>query len=254
MRSLPPIYSEMYSELVGLKYFPDSPQSMRGRNIMVGVFLIVLSAAAAFAALMVFDYLPLLILIPMAIFLTGLIRLVTAGSMVRKTDFGAEEAEKWRAFGRYLEQIQRYTDVQAAAGKFQQYLPYAVAMGIERQLIGQFNSVPAAMPPWYAPYGYNPVFYPYATGSSVGGGQTGGGSGGGAAMPNLDPGAAMQGMSDSLASAMNSMSDSFTSMVNSASSALTSAPQSSGGSSGGWGGGGGSFGGGGGGGGGGGAD
>lgn len=255
---LPPIYDEMYNSLVALKYFPENPKTVRSRNFAAGFGLMVLGAVLFGIGItlgLVFTstgFLP-----GVAVGLIGLVWLITARSMPRRTDFGAEETAKWRAFGNYLSQIQKYTDVQAAADKFQQYLPYAVALGMEQQLIRQFNSVPTAMPPWYAPYGYSPYgygYYPIGVGvpgpQSIGGG---GGVGGGPA-PSFDPGGAMQGMSNSLAGAMQGMSDSFTTMVNSASSALTSQPASSSGGGGGWGGGGGSFGGGGGGGGGGGAD
>jgi uncharacterized membrane protein len=195
-------------------------------------------------------------LLPVAVAIVAIAWLATAGAMPRKTDQGAEEAAKWRAFGRYLQDMQRYTNVQAAADKFQQYLPYAVAMGIDRALIRQFENVPAAMPPYFSPYGYAPVYIPYPVGGGGGYGTGGsiagqggpvGGPGGGPA-PQFDPAGAMQGMSNSLSGAMQSMSDSFTQMVNSASNVLTSQPQSSGSSGGGgsWGGGGGSFGGGGG--------
>jgi uncharacterized membrane protein YgcG len=250
--SLPPIFDEMYRGLVGLKYFPENPKAVRMRNYAFGVLLLVLAGLVGFGALIFGDTVSwMLLTLPVALVATGIVRLMTAGAMPRKTDFGSEEAEKWRAFGRYLQQMRQYTDVQAAADKFQQYLPYAVALGIERQLINQFDSVPSAMPPYYVPYGYGP-YIPYPVGSAMGG--TGGqGAPGGGQMPNFDPAQAMQGMSDSLSGAMQGMSDSFTSMVNSASSIMVSQPQSSGSSSG-WGGGGGSFGGGGGGGGGGGAD
>src|SRR5206468_10922331 len=123
-----------------------SPKAVRYRNVAGGVLFFLLAGALAFAAFTFAESIsPFLWIFPVAFGAIGVVRLATAGIMPRKTDFGAEEAAKWRAFGRYLEQIQRYTDVQAAADKFQQYLPYAVAMGIERQLISQFNSVPAAM-------------------------------------------------------------------------------------------------------------
>ena len=109
----------------------------------------------------------LLIGIPFAIGVTGIVRLFTAGAMPRKTDFGAEEAAKWHAFSKYLEEMQRYTNVQAAADKFQKYLPYAVALGVERQLISQFNSVPSAMPQWYMPYGYGPFIYANPVGTAT---------------------------------------------------------------------------------------
>lgn len=256
-KDLDPIYNEMYGSLVALKYFPESPASVRNRNRGLAFLFLIMGAGIVFATFflnLASSFSAMLIAPGVGLGITGFVWMLVAGAMPRKTDFGSEEAEKWRAFSRYLAQMQRYTDVQAAAGKFQQYLPYAVALGIERQLTSQFNSVPAAMPPYYIPYGW-PIggYYPYPIGSSVGGGQSTGAPGGGT-MPQFDPAGAMQGMSDSFASAMQGMSDSFTSMVNSASSALTSQPSSSGSSGGGWSGGGGSFGGGGGGGGGGGAD
>jgi uncharacterized protein (TIGR04222 family) len=248
---LPPIYDEMYQSLVALKYFPESPKAVRNRNFGAGCFIMLLGAAILGVGITVgIAFSGTAFLVGAAVAVVGLVWLLTSGSMPRKTDMGAEEAAKWRAFANYLSQMQKYTNVQQAADKFQQYLPYAVALGIEKQLIYQFNSVPAAMPAWYMPYGYYP--YPYYAGV----GQQIAGQGGGP-MPTFDPGAAMQGMSNTLAGAMQGMSDSFTNMVNSASSIFTSQPSSSGsgGGGGGWGGGGGGFGGsGGGGGGGGGAD
>lgn len=252
---LPPIYDEMYKSLVALKYFPENPKAVRNRNMGTGCGIAFLGGLILFGSIALAPaFAGLLPLLGVAVGLVGLVWVFTSSAMPKKTDFGAEESTKWRAFSNYLQQIQKYTDVQAAADKFQQYLPYAVALGIERQLINQFNNVPAAMPPYYAPYGWHPYgYYPVGVGG-VGQQQAGGAPGG--PTPSFDPGGAMQGMSDSLAGAMQGMADSFTTMVNSASSALTSSPSSSGsgGSGGSWGGGGGSFGGGGGGGGGGGAD
>jgi uncharacterized membrane protein len=252
---LPPIYDEMYKSLVALKYFPENPKAVRNRNMGSGCGIAFLGGLILFGSFALApSFTVMLPLLGVAVGLVGLVWVFTSTAMPRKTDFGADETAKWRAFSNYLQQIQKYTDVQAAADKFQQYLPYAVALGIERQLINQFNNVPAAMPPYYAPYGWHPYgYYPVGTGGP--GQQQAGGANAGP-MPSFDPGGAMQGMSDSLGGAMQGMADSFTTMVNSASSALTSSPSSSSSGGGGsWGGGGGgSFGGGGGGGGGGGAD
>ena len=251
-RDLPPIYNQMYNDVVRVGLFPESPQSVRARSYAGGTMLLLLAGLAFGAALFFADNVSYMMwLLPFALVPPAIVSLVVARFMPRKTDQGAEEAAKWRAFGRYLQDMQKYTNVQAAADKFQQYLPYAVAMNIERDLIRQFENVPAAMPPYYRPYGYGPVFIP--TGGYYGApyntsGQGGPGMAPGAA-PQFDPGGAMQGFSSSLAGAMQGMSDSFTQMVNSASNVLTSQPQSSGsggGGGGGWGGGGGSFGGGGG--------
>jgi hypothetical protein len=257
--SLPPIKTAMYNELVRLKYFPESPETVRARSAGGGVGILVLAGIVGFLWFMFGDTFSQFLIVPaLGLGLVGIVRISMASAMPRKTDFGSEESEKWRAFRRYLENIQKYTGVAQAATKFQQYLPYAVAMGVDQQYIRQFTNVPAnvapAMPLWYMPIGWNPYMYGGAgnTGQSLGGpaGQAPMGGGGG-----FDVGGAMQGMSNSVGSAIQGLSDSFTSMVNSASSVLTSAPSSSGsgGGGGGWGGGGGGFGGGGGGGGGGGA-
>jgi uncharacterized membrane protein len=260
--SLPPIYDAMYSETVKLGYFPENPQTVRSRHRGIGVGLIMLGGLVGFLWFIFGETFSQFLIVPaVGLVLVGIVRIGVSSAMPRKTDFGSEEAEKWRAFRRYLESLQQYTqgNVQVAAQKFQEHLPYAVALGVDREYINQFNSVPAdamAMPPYYIPYGWGPYYGGGGSGQSLGGGtpttpMPGGGSGGG-----FDLGGAMQGMSNSVGGAIQGMSDSFTAMVTSASSILTSAPSSSGSSSGGgsWGGGGGSFGGGGGGGGGGGAD
>jgi hypothetical protein len=248
---LQPIYAAMYAEVVRLGLFPESPQSVRARNTGLGVLFWLLAGAAGVAAFLFGDILTQgLWMLPVAFGIVGLVWIITARAMPSKTEAGAEETAKWLAFQRYLAEMQRYTNVQAAAAKFQEYLPYAVAMNVEQQLTAQFANVPAAMPPYYMPYGYGPMYYPVGMpghgGQQFGAGSSIGGQGGG--MPGqFDPGGAMQGMSNSLAGAMQGMSNSFTDMVNAASSTLTSQPQSSGsGGGGGWGGGGGSFGGGGG--------
>ncbi|HET9493954.1 MAG TPA: DUF2207 domain-containing protein [Chloroflexia bacterium] len=245
--SLPGIYSEMYNTLVALKYFPENPQAVRARNVGLGVSVIALGALVFFGGFVFGETFSWMILaLGGALAIVGIVWAILGSAMPRKTDFGAQETAKWRAFQRYLEQIQSYTNVQEAADRFQKYLPYAVALGVDKQFISQFNSVPQAMPTWYHPYGW----YPYVTTSSGGGTSTTTGTGGGGSVggpiagPGFDPGGAMQSMSDSLGGAMQGLSDSFTSMVNSASNILTSSPSSSGsgGGGGGWGGGGGSFG------------
>jgi hypothetical protein len=221
--ALPPVYDEMYKNLVVLKYFPESPDAVRKRasrgcGWMVFVGLLVGGAGLFFGAQLSY----MLVVLGVVLGILAIVRIFTSSAMPRKTDFGAEETEKWQAFKRYLQQIQRYTNVQEATDRFQKYLPYAVAMGIDKEFTSQFNSVPSATPSWYVPYIYPSIINDTLSpgyGSGPVGSFTGGGVSGPA--PNLDPGAAMQGMSDSLSGAMQGLSDSFTGMVNSAASVFT---------------------------------
>jgi hypothetical protein len=213
------IFNEMYKNLVALKYFPESPKAVRDRGTGGCCGLLFFGAVALVAGIFFGDVLSyMLVALGIALSVMALIYIFTADAMPRKTDFGSEEAAKWRAFKRYLQDIQKYTDVKAAADKLQQYLPYAVAMGIEKELVAAYNSVPEAIPTWFTPYGWDMVaidILARTAGATVAGAPPGGG--GTLAMPNLDPGAAMQGMSDSLGSAMQGLSDGFTGMVNAAS-------------------------------------
>ena len=70
--------------------------------------------------------------------------------MPRKTRQGAEAAAKWRAFRRYLANLQRFDDLAAAKERWAEYLPYAIAMGLEQRFL---NALPALgvqeTPSWY---------------------------------------------------------------------------------------------------------
>ena len=213
------IYNEMYKNLVALKYFPESPKAVRDRGTGGCCGLLFFGGVALAAGFFFGEALSyMLIFLGVALSVMAFVYVFTADAMPRKTDFGSEEAAKWRAFKRYLQDIQKYTNVQAAADKLQEYLPYAVAMGIEREFVWAYNSVPQALPAWYTPYGLDTVavdILARTVGTTLMSAPPGGG--GTVAMPNLDPGAAMQGMSESLGSAMQGLSDSFTGMVNAAS-------------------------------------
>ena len=61
--------------------------------------------------------------------------------MPRKTQMGAEQAARWRAFARYMADLQRFGNVGEAAQRFGDYLPYAVALGVDQQYTRQFEGV-----------------------------------------------------------------------------------------------------------------
>jgi hypothetical protein len=76
---------------------------------------------------------------------------IVSRHMPRKTAKGAEEAAKWLAFKQYLENIDKYSDMESVKEQFQVYLPYAVAFGLEKRLISKFSAVDAPAPTWWGP-------------------------------------------------------------------------------------------------------
>jgi uncharacterized membrane protein len=232
------VRTAFYEELVQRGYFPSNPEKVR-RNWRIGGF--VMLGGIAFIGFQLWSsvgsFAPFAIAVLIGLGVTGLALLIAAGFMPRKTPQGAEAAARWIAFRRYLEEIEKYDDLQQAQEIFARYLPYAVAFSIETSWVRKFASVDTPAPRWYGPrHGRT---WPHNRPVIVG---TGGG--GGLDMPNMP---SLDSMSEGFAGSLQGMSDGLFNMFKQASSSFSPYSESSGGGrSGGFGGGGGSFGGGGG--------
>jgi len=249
----------LYEELVSHGYFHRNPQTVR--RIYRGLGLAML-LGSIFGGFFIFaavgTFAPLVIVPLIAVAILGVIMIAVGGAMPRKTEAGAEAAAKWLAFRRYLDEIERYDNVENAKAIFNRYLPYAVAFGLERSWVNKFASVDAPAPSWYGPYGE--MGFPRGRTTRTGrmprgrrgpviipGGTTGRDSdGGGFDIPDI------QDMSDAAGGGLQGMSDGLFDLFNEAARAFTSYNSKgggggrSGGFGGGFSGGGGSFGGGGG--------
>ncbi|MFQ5342754.1 MAG: DUF2207 domain-containing protein, partial [Anaerolineae bacterium] len=256
-KALPDLQDELYEEVVRAGFFQRSPESTRRIYAVLGVLGMVFSAIIGFFTLFfMVSFAGATLCIPFGMGVVSLGLLIFAKVMPRKTTQGSEAAVQWRAFKRYLDNIEDYTDLKQAKDIFDKYLPYAIAFGLANSWVQKFARVDAPAPPWYQPAGpYWDEPWPRGYGRRTyrrggrpvivrGGGRRGGarpasGSGrSGGGMPDL------QETSDSMGRSLQSMSDGLASMLNVAGSILGSAPSSSGG--GGWSGGGGGGGGGGG--------
>lgn len=215
--------NELYAEAVKAGYFRSSPEAVRGRYEVAGIviaFLALLLGVGSFVALG--DYVTTVICPFSGIGAFGLGLWWISGRMPAKTRKGAEEAEKWRAFKRYLETIERHTDLKDAAALFDRYLPYAIAFGTDRTWVSKFSRIETVpVPGWYRPYP-RPILAgtPPVVATSAGGPQSGG------AVPNL------QTASERMAGGLQSMSGGLVSMLNTTGQALSSVPPSASGTSG----------------------
>ncbi|MGQ9787664.1 MAG: DUF2207 family protein, partial [Anaerolineae bacterium] len=249
--SIPILQRELYQEVVRQGFFPSNPQSTRGRWIGLGVFGLVVSFFIGIALLGLFgEYTGLAFCPGAAVAATALGLIILGNFMPRRTAKGAEEAAKWVAFKRYLQFLNRQSDLEAAKNRFEEYLPYAVAFGIERQLINKFATVDAPAPTWWGP-----VFLPgsghiHPTPAAAGGMGTSSSASGGPPGPLAGERGGIPSLADAskdIGMSLSSMSTGLGALLSSASTVLTSSPpSSSGGGGGSWSGGGGSGGGGGG--------
>lgn len=240
--AIPGLQDDLYEELVNEGLFTAKPSTTRGIYSTIGLVIGGLAFAAGF---MIFGALEdglseALLCLPAAFGVTGLVIAVAGQYMPAKTQKGALEAAKWNAFEEFLQNIEKYRDVDAATQLFDQYLPYAIAFGMERSWIRRFSKLEATpIPTWYFPTyagghygrGYRagtPISHNLPSAGDVLPGEIASAGGGG--------GMSLDTLAGDFSGGLESMASGLSDMLESASRTLTSKPQSSGNSS--WGGGG----------------
>lgn len=243
---IPKLQKALYEEMVDEKLFDSNPESTRSTYTAMGVFILLATGLLGFGLISAFEdsLSPILLCFPFALAISGLMMLMIGQHMPRKSQKGAEEAAKWRAFKEYLENIEKYADLSHVAKDFDRYLPYAVAFGLEKSWIRRFSKVAVTpIPSWY---------YPTYRGGHYGGGYRAGSPfpsrGGSLSSKDVIPGdlasagGGLDSMGQGLSGGLESMSKGLSQMLESASRTITSTPApSNNGSSGSWSGGGSSF-------------
>lgn len=237
-KKIPAIQQGLYRAVVQEGYFKRSPETTRALYTGLGIAGLVITGVVGIFFIGLASQWTDLALCPVGGLAFTFIGLIVLGrAMPRKTEKGSEAAARWRAFRRYLENIEKYTDLEKAREIFDRYLPYAIAFGIEKEYVRKFAAVNAPAPSWYVPSTPHPRRFIgqrwESTPPSVGGRGPGHAAPApeGAGLPTLE------GMTERTFFGLEDMTSGLFSMLNSASSTLTSRPASSG-SGGGFGGGG----------------
>ncbi len=217
--SLPKIRKALYEEVTHLGYFPMNPEKVRGRYGCAGFLLLVVAGLAGFCLFSLLgEYSPLMLCVSLAVGLFPVGVMILGRYMPRKSAKGARSAAQWNAFKRYLENIEKYTSLETAAEQFDQYLPYAIAFGLEKSWVKKFERTNAPIPPWYYPYGHHGHHRPYHHGRGLARPVSSGQGG----APSLDS------MAEGAFSGLDAMSTGLFTMLDSATNTFKSAPSSSG--------------------------
>ena len=254
------IYEGFYDELVAHKYFDASPEVTRARWRVLAWVGPILAAIVIILIIALSGASSGWIVLPIAAaIILGIAGGRIAGAMPRKTLAGAEAAAKWKAFKRYLDDIEEHADLDKSREIFDKYLPYAVAFGIEDSWVTKFSQVNTPMPEWFGggpmmtggPFTGGPYrrrrspfggVWVFPSGGGMTGGTTARGDGGGGGDGGDIPG--LQDVSDSAGRSLQGGSDSIFDMLGTAADIFGGRGGSRGGGSfGSWGGGGGGFGG-----------
>jgi uncharacterized membrane protein YgcG len=203
-RNLPSIKSRIFESLVTHGYYKRRPDSVRASYIGMGVVT---------GAIMVFGGVWLaarLGMAPPAFFIAGILSgLIICGFgwfMPAHTEQGTRALEGILGFEDFLVHVEsdRFNRMIKTPEMFEKFLPYAMALGVEKNWSKAFQNILKEPPNWYRGSAYGPNFYPMnfvsdlnymstrassvmtsaprssgGSGFSGGGGSSGGGFGGG---------------------------------------------------------------------------
>jgi hypothetical protein len=147
---LPQVYAEMGKEIAPL--FDTLPDQARGRWRALGVGITLLGTLALFYSCMASTAFGAVALAPgFALLLVGMAWTVASRWMPRRTPEGALEAAKWRAFRRYLLNLEDYGDQAEAQELLDRYFAYAVALDVQQVVLRDAERLSAQMPVWTRP-------------------------------------------------------------------------------------------------------
>ena len=197
-QNVPRIKNDVFNSLVSKGYYKRRPDSVRSAYIAGGVVLGFLSIWGGVPLANFLGMAPLPFI--MAGILTAAIVCVFGWFMPARTISGTRALEGVLGFEDFLAHVEsdRFNRMIKTPEMFEKFLPFAMALGVERNWSKAFQNIYTQPPSWYQGGGYGPNFYPYmfvnnlntmssqassvmtsAPRSSGGSGFSGGGGGGG---------------------------------------------------------------------------
>jgi hypothetical protein len=217
--------NDLYEEMESRGWFRRSPEATRNR--WRNAAAIVTSIAIVGGVLASILYSPWAALPALVIAGLSVVLRLTARALPQRTRSGAEEVAKWRAFERYLKDLEKYDNVESAKTNFERFLPYAIVFGLEKDWVNRFHAAGVPRPSWIdasdlgdmvgrVPGGRVWGDRPVIIHTGGGGSWTGGGSGGSGGDWNLpDVGMPdLQDLSDSTARGLTSSSKGAVDVLN----------------------------------------
>jgi len=154
-KELPDIKKALYKELLDKRYFPVNPERIRGIYKLAGVIALPLGIFL----IGLIDNVPL----GLSVSISGVIVLLSAGHMPRKTKRGALLNEELLGFREFIERAEEDRIRRMAKEDptlFDRVLPYALVFGLEDKWAEAFRDMYTEPPDWYySPY-YANAFSP----------------------------------------------------------------------------------------------
>jgi uncharacterized protein (TIGR04222 family) len=157
---VPGIRNSLLNGLVEHGYFLHRPDYVRGAWIGIAFvvgFLLIIGGVVGGSK---YGLEPLPFIIAGAV--TGLIIFLFAGHMAPHTTEGMRALEAALGFEDFLQHVEsdQITRVEKTPALFEKFLPFAMALGVEKKWCGAFQGIFTQPPSWYQGGAYGPNFYP----------------------------------------------------------------------------------------------
>jgi len=203
-KSLPAIKNRIFDSLVSQGYYRRRPDSVRSAYLAAGLIVgfLAIWGGSGIARSLGMPGLPFII----AGILSAMVICGFGWFMPARTISGTRTLEGVLGFEDFLAHVEsdRFNRMIKTPEMFEKFLPFAMALGVEKNWSRAFQNIYTQPPSWYQGGGYGPQFYPYGfvnnlnamssqagtvfasaprssggSGFSGGGGYSGGGFGGG---------------------------------------------------------------------------
>ncbi|MCL5795261.1 MAG: DUF2207 domain-containing protein [Patescibacteria group bacterium] len=153
------IKDDIYQLTLEKGYFADNPEATRNTYVGIGVSIMAIS----FLVILPFVKNSLSVIIGLVA--SGLLFIVFAFSMPRRTAKGVETNRQIKGFLMYMNTAERYRqEFNEDKHIFEKFLPYAMVFGIVKKWAEAFKDLQVPRPSWYYGEGY---FYPVIFATSL---------------------------------------------------------------------------------------
>ncbi|HKM83099.1 MAG TPA: DUF2207 domain-containing protein [Candidatus Acidoferrum sp.] len=158
--SLPGIKSDIFASLVGRGYYKRRPDSVRSGYLGFGVVMGVILIFGGNAIARNMGMAPTSFIV--AGILTGAIICGFGWFMPAHTQIGARALEGVLGFEDFLNHVEadRFNRTIKTPEMFEKFLPFAMALGVEKNWSNAFKDIYTQPPQWYQG-SFGPAFYPY---------------------------------------------------------------------------------------------
>jgi len=161
-KHLPGLRDRIFQALMTKGYYLQRPDKVKVGYLVGGAILGFLMAMGGSALSAALGMAPLPFIV--AGVLSGVIVCIFAFVMPARTLKGARALEGVRGFEDFLGHVEadRFERMVKTPQMFEKFLPFAMALGVDKRWADAFKDIYTQPPDWYSGPGYGPRFYPYS--------------------------------------------------------------------------------------------